>query len=84
MFRNRADRMIEGDFETKGRLDIFIKDLGIVLDTADQIHLPLLLAAAARQWVQMGVAEGYAGEDDSAVVKVMEQFAGLRPWGETK
>ncbi|MHB9089883.1 MAG: NAD(P)-dependent oxidoreductase [Chloroflexota bacterium] len=84
MFRNRADRMIAGDFETKGRLDIFTKDLGIVLDTADQIHLPLLLTAAARQWVQMGVAEGYAGEDDSAVVKVMEQFAGLRPREETK
>lgn len=82
MFRNRADRMIAGDFETKGRLDIFVKDLGIVLETADQVHLPLLVSAAARQWVLMGVAAGYAAEDDSAVVKVMEQFAGLRKWDE--
>jgi 3-hydroxyisobutyrate dehydrogenase len=78
MFRNRADRMIAGDFECKGRLDIFMKDLGIVLETADQVHLPLLVAAAARQWVQMGVAAGHAAEDDSAIVKVMEEFAGLR------
>ncbi len=82
MFRNRADRMMAGDFETKGRLDIFQKDLGIVLETADQHKLPLLLSAAARQWVMMGVAEGYAGEDDSAVVKVMEKFSGVKVKGE--
>lgn len=76
MFRNRADRMMAGDYETKGRLDIFAKDLGIVLETADQAHLPLLVAAAARQWVTMGVAAGHAGEDDSAIVKVMEEFSG--------
>jgi len=77
MFRNRADRMIAGDYETKGRLDIFAKDLGIVLETADQVHLPLLVATAARQWVMMGVAEGLGGEDDSAVVKVIERLSGV-------
>ncbi|MHB0871535.1 MAG: NAD-binding protein [Chloroflexota bacterium] len=82
MFRNRADRTMAGDFETKGQLDIFQKDLGIVLETADQLHLPLLLSAAARQWVMMGVAEGYAGEDDSAVVKVREKFSGVKVKGE--
>ncbi len=76
MFRNRADRMMAHDFETKGRLDIFVKDFGIVLETADQLRLPLLLSSAARHWVMMGVAEGYGAEDDSAVVKVMEKFSG--------
>lgn len=77
MFRNRADRMIAGDFRTRARLDIFAKDLGIVLEAADGLHLPLLLASAARQWVMMGVAEGHGAEDDSAVVKVMEKLTGV-------
>ena len=71
--------MIANDFETRGRLDIFVKDLGIVLETADRLGVPLLVVTAARQWVMMGVAAGHAAEDDAAVVKVIEEFAGLRP-----
>jgi putative dehydrogenase len=77
MFRNRADRMMAGDFETRGRLEIFLKDLGIVLESADQQHLPLLVTSAARQLMTMAAAEGYATEDDSAVVKVLEKFSGV-------
>lgn len=77
MFRNRGARMIAGDEEVTSRLDIWLKDLGIVLETADQLRLPLLVAAAARQWAVMGVAEGHAAEDDTALVKLLERFAGV-------
>ncbi len=79
MFRHRADRMIADDFATRGRLDIFVKDLGIVLETAEQLQVPLLVVPAARHWVQLAVAAGHATEDDAAVVKIIEEFAGLRP-----
>ncbi len=79
MFRHRADRMIADDFATRGRLDIFVKDLGIVLEAAEQLQVPLLVVPAARHWVQLAVAAGYAAEDDAAVVKIIEEFAGLRP-----
>ncbi len=78
MFRNRGSRLIAGDPEVTSRLDIWLKDLGIVLEAADEHHLPLLLASAARQWMTMGVAAGLAAEDDSAVVRLMEGFTGAR------
>lgn len=76
MFRNRGARLIDGDDEVTSRLDIWLKDLGIVLDTADQHHLPLLLATAARQWMAMAAAEGLGAEDDTMVVRLMERFSG--------
>jgi len=78
MFRHRGPAMLDGTCETGSRLDIWIKDFGIVLDTAERHHLPLLVAAAARQWVQMGVALGRGAEGDAAVVKLMEELAGAR------
>jgi putative dehydrogenase len=77
MLRNRAIQMIEGG-RTNSRLDFFLKDLGIVLDSAEELHLPLLVAAAARQWYLIGVASGYGAEDDVALVWPMEQFTGAK------
>ncbi len=76
MFRNRGERMLAGAADITSRLDIWAKDLGIILQAADRHHLPLLLVSAARQWVQMGIAEGRGAEDDSAVLKVMERLIG--------
>lgn len=77
MFRHRGARLVAGDDEVTSRLDIWPKDLGIVLDTADSLHLPLLLAAAARQWAVMGVAAGHGAADDTAVAREMERLAGV-------
>jgi len=78
MFRNRAPRMLDGDFvPPHSVLDIFVKDLGIVNDTANSLGLPLPVAGAARQAVLMGVAAGLGGEDDSGLVRFYEQLAGV-------
>lgn len=75
MLRNRGVRMLD-TYETGSRLDTFAKDLGIVLETADQHHLPLLIAAAARQWITLGIATGYGPQDDANVIKLLESFTG--------
>jgi putative dehydrogenase len=75
MMRNRGVRMLD-TYETGSRLDTFAKDLGIVLETADQYHLPLLLATAARQWIMFGIASGYGPLDDAHVIKLLESFTG--------
>jgi 3-hydroxyisobutyrate dehydrogenase len=51
-------------------VNIFVKDLGIVLDTAKKAVFPLPLTAAAHQLFIMAAASGHGGEDDSAVIKV--------------
>lgn len=75
MMRNRGVHMLD-EYQTGSRLDTFAKDLGIVLDAADQYHLPLLLATAARQWITMGIASGYGPLDDAHVIKMLESFTG--------
>ena len=56
-------------------VNIFIKDLGIVLDYAKKSVFPLPLSAAAHQMYMSASAAGHGGEDDSAVIKV---FPGIK------
>lgn len=79
MFENRGPRMIAGDFTPpKSAVDIFVKDLGIVLETGQELHFPLPVAAAAHQLFLMASAAGFGRLDDAAVVKVFEQLAGIQ------
>jgi 3-hydroxyisobutyrate dehydrogenase len=77
MFTNRVPHMLTGDYTPHSALDIFVKDLGIVLDTGAALRFPLPVAAAAHQMFLMGAAAGLGRQDDAAVVKVYEQIAGI-------
>ena len=78
MFNNRVPRMLSGEFTPPNSvLDIFVKDLGIVTDTADALGLPLFLAPLARQIFKMGSAAGLGGEDDAGLVRLYEEWAGV-------
>jgi 3-hydroxyisobutyrate dehydrogenase len=77
MFVNRVPHMLDGDYRPLSALDIFVKDLGIVLDTGRRLRFPLPLAAAAHQLYLMAAAAGLGREDDAAVVKVYEKLAGI-------
>jgi 3-hydroxyisobutyrate dehydrogenase len=77
MFQNRVPHMLAGDFTPLSAVEIFVKDLGIVLETGKEERFPLPLAAAAHQMFLMAAAAGYGREDDSAVVKVFEKLANI-------
>ncbi len=77
MFENRVPHILDGDYTPLSAVNIFVKDLGIVLDAARQLQFPLPLAAAAHQLYLSTAAMGLGGEDDSAVVKFYAQLAGL-------
>jgi 3-hydroxyisobutyrate dehydrogenase len=70
MFENRAPHVIAGDYTSLSAVDIFVKDLGLVLDTARGTTFPLPLSAAAHQMFLAASAAGHGREDDSAVIKV--------------
>jgi putative dehydrogenase len=70
MFQNRVPHILAGDYTPLSAVNIFVKDLGIVLDTAKKAVFPLPLTAAAHQLFIMAAASGHGGEDDSAVIKV--------------
>lgn len=75
MLGNRGPRSLqaydEGGAEVLSRLDIFVKDLGIVGKAARGAHLAAPVAAAAEQLFLIGEAQGLGGLDDSAVIRVV-------------
>ncbi|SMG57980.1 L-threonate dehydrogenase [Paraburkholderia susongensis] len=70
MYENRVPHILAGDYTPLSAVDIFVKDLGLVLDTARRTKFPLPLSAAAHQMFMMASTAGHGGEDDSAVVKI--------------
>ena len=77
MFQNRVPHILAGDYTPLSAVDIFVKDLGIVLDAARKLAFPLPLAAAAHQLYLATAAQGHGGEDDAAVIKFYAALAGL-------
>jgi L-threonate 2-dehydrogenase len=77
MFTNRVPHILEGDYEPRSAVDIFVKDLGIVLEAGKAMTFPLPLAAAAHQLFVAASGMGYGREDDSAVVKVYARTANV-------
>jgi L-threonate 2-dehydrogenase len=77
MFQNRMQHVLDGDYTPLSAVNIFIKDLGIVLDAARALKFPLPLAAQAHQLYLATAAAGHGDEDDSAVIKHYAALAGL-------
>lgn len=77
MFQNRVPHILDGDYTPLSAVSIFVKDLGIVLDSARNMHFPAPLTAAAHQLYLAAAGAGLAGEDDSAVIKVYQQLSGI-------
>ncbi len=70
MFENRMPHVLAGDYTPLSAVDIFVKDLGLVLDTARERKFPLPLAATAHNMFMQASAAGHGREDDAAVIKV--------------
>ena len=70
MFENRMAHVLAGDYTPLSAVDIFVKDLGLVLDTARASKFPLPLASTAHQMFMQASTAGFAKEDDSAVIKI--------------
>lgn len=74
MFENRMKHVVDGDYSPKSAVDIFVKDLNLVADTAKSLHFPLPLASTALNMFTEASNAGYGREDDSAVIKI---FSGI-------
>lgn len=78
MFENRAPHIVDGDYAPRSAVDIWLKDLGIVLDIAREAKFGAPLTAAALQQFVAASGSGLGQEDDAAVAKVYARNAGLR------
>jgi len=70
MFENRMAHVLAADYTPLSAVDIFVKDLGLVLDTARATKFPLPLSATAHQMFMQASSAGFGREDDAAVIKI--------------
>jgi len=82
MLENRAPHIVAGDYTPHSSIDIWPKDLGIVLDIARSAKFSAPLTAAALQQFVAASGSGLGREDDAAVAKVYARNAGLTLPGE--
>jgi putative dehydrogenase len=75
MFENRMPHVLAADYTPLSAVDIFVKDLGLVLDMARASKFPLPLSSTAHQMFMQASSAGHGREDDSAVIKI---FPGIR------
>jgi 3-hydroxyisobutyrate dehydrogenase len=78
MWQNRVPHILDDDYTPLSAVDIFVKDLGIVLGTGHELRFPLPLTAAAHQQFLAAAASGFGREDDSAVFKVFQKLSGIK------
>ena len=84
MLENRAPHIVDGDYTPLSSVNIWPKDLGIVLDIAKSAQFSAPITAVALQQFIAAAGMGLGGEDDAAVAKVYARNAGLTLPGEGK
>jgi 3-hydroxyisobutyrate dehydrogenase len=77
-FETGVPKILARDFTPGGTVDITYKDQELETAFAKQLGVPLLLANVTQQLYQMARAAGLNKEDGLAVIKVLEQLAGVR------
>ena len=68
MFENRAPHVVDGDYTPRSKVDIWLKDLGIVIDIAASSALAQFRAASEA---------GLGDEDDAAIAKFFARAGGV-------
>jgi len=74
MLQNRGPRMLEAEPDVMSAVDIFVKDMGLVLDAGRTAKIGLPISATVQQLFTQASALGLGTKDDS---KVMEVYRAL-------
>lgn len=72
----KAPMMMDGNFKPGFRIELHIKDLGNVVETAQAVGAPLPLTSMTMEMMQWLKHNGCAADDHSAIVKYYESLAG--------
>jgi L-threonate 2-dehydrogenase len=76
MLKNRGPRMLQDEPEVTSAIDIFVKDLGIVLEAGRDTKVALPLAALAHQLFLSVSGRGAGSSDDSQVIRAYRALSG--------
>jgi 3-hydroxyisobutyrate dehydrogenase/2-hydroxy-3-oxopropionate reductase len=74
----KAPYVFRRDFSTNFSVKWMHKDIGLMLESADELQVPLPLTGLTQQMFRAAIAKGYGEEDICATVKVLEDIAGVQ------
>lgn len=77
MFENRGPHVVDGDYTPRSKVDIWLKDLGIVGDIAASAGLPVPISANALTQFHAASQAGLGDEDDAAIAKYFARQGGV-------
>ena len=77
MFENRAPHVVDGDYTPRSKVDIWLKDLGIVIDIAASSALPVPVSTNALAQFRAASEAGLGDEDDAAIAKFFARAGGV-------
>lgn len=73
----KGPNVLKRDFTTNFSVRWMHKDIGLMLDAASELGVPMPLTAVTRQMFQAAITEGHADEDIISTIKVLERMVGV-------
>jgi 3-hydroxyisobutyrate dehydrogenase/2-hydroxy-3-oxopropionate reductase len=80
----KAPYVFRRDFSTNFSVRWMHKDIGLMLESANELDVPLPLTALTQQMFRAAIAEGSGDEDICSTIKVLERIAGVEVKGSSK
>ena len=73
----KAPAVFNRDFSTKFSVKWMHKDIGLMLDSANELQVPLPLTGLTQQMFRAAIAKGHGEEDICSTIKVLEEIVGV-------
>src|SRR5262245_55035279 len=74
----KAPYVFRRDFQANFAVKWMDKDVGLMLESAEELGVPIPLTGLTRQLFQTAIAAGHADEDICSTIKVLENLAGVQ------
>lgn len=78
----KAPFVFKRDFSTNFSVKWMHKDIGLMLDSAKELDVPLPLTSLTQQLFRATIAKGYGEEDICSTIKVLEEIVGVEVKGQ--
>ncbi len=73
----KAPFILKRDFQTNFATKWMHKDVGLALETARDLDVPLPATALTEQMLRAAIAKGWGDDDFCSVIRVLEDWAGI-------
>jgi 3-hydroxyisobutyrate dehydrogenase/2-hydroxy-3-oxopropionate reductase len=73
----KAPYVFRRDFSTNFSVKWMHKDIGLMLESAQELNVPLPLTSLTRQMFQAAISTGHGDEDICSTIKVLEGLSGV-------